>query len=338
MKSIDYLKIHSEMHIEQRLSLTEISTRVGINRNTISRNFIKRGLQVIRHTKTNYSEINLSAFEIWSPEMAYWLGFITADGSVSKDSNYIHVTLKESDIEHLKRLQKFLNLPTECLRYAPCQYKGETRMQAKLSFSHEKVKNQLLKVGIVPRKSFLDINYLNYIPKNYWMYFIIGFFDGDGSFVQSRISFNIIGSKSFMECIERYFVSEYNFSHVNVKLSNQNKLYSIRWHATDDVLKFARLHSTILGDLPLKRKLDYSKKVTTCEVYPRCTDCGKNITIYSVSNLCSKCSSKSRRIVERPTKEELSDLLSNSNYSAIGREYKISGNTVKKWAKQYQLI
>lgn len=45
-----------------------------------------------------------------------------------------------------------------------------------------------------------------------------------------------------------------------------------------------------------------------------------------------------RRKVEWPTKEELQKLLQESNYSAIGREYGVSDNAVRKWAKSYGLI
>lgn len=50
-------------------------------------------------------------------EKAYWLGFLYADGNISKDKNVIELSLKESDIEHLKQYRKFLNLenkPFDC--------------------------------------------------------------------------------------------------------------------------------------------------------------------------------------------------------------------------------
>ena len=44
-----------------------------------------------------------------------------------------------------------------------------------------------------------------------------------------------------------------------------------------------------------------------------------------------------QRKVERPSKEELSQLLQGSNFSAIGRTYGVSDNAVRKWCKYYRL-
>jgi very-short-patch-repair endonuclease len=42
-----------------------------------------------------------------------------------------------------------------------------------------------------------------------------------------------------------------------------------------------------------------------------------------------------QRKVERPSKEELSKLLQESNFSAIGRTYGVSDNTIRKWCRAY---
>jgi len=338
MTKIDYFNIHEKFHIEQRLSLTEIAKKLKINRNTISRNFRDRGLEIIRHTQIDYSKINIKAFDAWSPEMAYWLGFFAADGSVSNTSNYIHVTLKLSDKNHLKKLQSFLNLPDECLRDAPCKYNGETVIQSKLSFTHKIIKERLIELGIVPSKSFKDINFLNFVPKDYWLHFILGFFDGDGSYHTGNISFNFAGSKIFLECIGNYFSSYLGFNPTKQYQANPNELYEICWHSMRDVKLFAKLHSTSLSDLPLERKLSYSKKIIDGKIFPKCSSCNSDITIHSSSGLCSKCLRETKRKVDRPTSEKLKELLLVSNYSAIGRDYGVSGNAVKKWAKSYNII
>lgn len=69
--------------------------------------------------------------------------------------------------------------------------------------------------------------------------------------------------------------------------------------------------------------------------YTRCIDCGK--IIQKGSTRCDECSKKLQRKVERPSKEELSQLLSESNFAAIGRTYGVSDNAVRKWCKYYDL-
>lgn len=69
----------------------------------------------------------------------------------------------------------------------------------------------------------------------------------------------------------------------------------------------------------------------------RCQKCGKPISYNTVHCLCKDCYAKTTRLVERPTKEELYDLLKNSNFSAVGRKYNVSDNTIRKWCASYGL-
>jgi len=44
------------------------------------------------------------------------------------------------------------------------------------------------------------------------------------------------------------------------------------------------------------------------------------------------------RKVERPSKEELKEMIDTMSYCAIGRKYNVSDNAIRKWAKCYELI
>lgn len=45
-----------------------------------------------------------------------------------------------------------------------------------------------------------------------------------------------------------------------------------------------------------------------------------------------------RKVLNRPSPEELKKLLEETNYSAVGRIYGVSDNAVRKWAKSYNII
>jgi hypothetical protein len=55
---------------------------------------------------------------------------------------------------------------------------------------------------------------------------------------------------------------------------------------------------------------------------------------------CShECSSKHHaKVQNRPSKEELIELLNSHNYCAVGRLYKVSDNAVRKWARKYSIL
>lgn len=44
-----------------------------------------------------------------SEDKAYWLGFISADGSVSKDAYHIRISLSSIDIKHLEKFLICIN-------------------------------------------------------------------------------------------------------------------------------------------------------------------------------------------------------------------------------------
>ena len=68
-----------------------------------------------------------------------------------------------------------------------------------------------------------------------------------------------------------------------------------------------------------------------------CTSCGVKITKYSESGLCADCSHKTRRIIERPNREELKNLIRTMPFTQIGRMYNITDNSIRKWCKAENL-
>ena len=70
-----------------------------------------------------------------------------------------------------------------------------------------------------------------------------------------------------------------------------------------------------------------------------CIDCGCEILQSSVR--CSSCSAKQKgllsRKIERPSKEELKQLIRTQSFSALGRKYDVTDNAIRKWCESYNL-
>lgn len=64
-----------------------------------------------------------------------------------------------------------------------------------------------------------------------------------------------------------------------------------------------------------------------------CPNCG--CEIMKKSSFCVKCSGKNNRKVERPSKELLLEKIYNSSFLAVGREYGVSDNAIRKWCISY---
>jgi len=69
-----------------------------------------------------------------------------------------------------------------------------------------------------------------------------------------------------------------------------------------------------------------------------CVDCGVAIT--EVSTRCKKCSAiknNIRKVKERPSKESLKIMIDTMPMTHIGKKYGVSDNTIRKWARSYDL-
>jgi len=112
-------------------------------------------------------------FKKWSEEMAYILGFITADGSIIKSgySHYLQFCLQKRDIDILNKMRKIL-APKNKFSY----YKPENTLHFKVGSTT--IYKDLMKLGITANKTF-SVKPPK-IPKAYLRHYLRGFFDGDG--------------------------------------------------------------------------------------------------------------------------------------------------------------
>lgn len=117
--------------------------------------------------------------EISTPEQAYWLGFIAADGCVLEDTAgrpaCLRVDLAQCDENHLRILCAHLGSNRPVLYSDGC---------ACVSFGSRRLASALCNLGVTPRKSLIVEPWdgpADLMP-HYWR----GLFDGDGTIFISR--------------------------------------------------------------------------------------------------------------------------------------------------------
>ena len=74
---------------------------------------------------------------------------------------------------------------------------------------------------------------------------------------------------------------------------------------------------------PLREVKSFKKQ------YHYCVDCGKEIGREALR--CIICANKAQRTCERPSRNILKDMIRSMSFEAIGRQYNVSGNAIKKW-------
>lgn len=77
------------------------------------------------------------------------------------------------------------------------------------------------------------------------------------------------------------------------------------------------------------------KTKTNYESKNKCKECGKPIT--NKATLCEECYRKNRRVVERPSRNELKKLIRLLPFIQIGNQYGVSDNAIRKWCDSYNL-
>lgn len=190
-------------------SLTKLGSKYNIKRQTLSERFKKWGYEIVN--QQNRCRLNEKAFDnMKSEEQFYWLGFMYADGNISKEGNRIEMRLSIKDVEHLEKFRKFLNLSTE-IRTGTCNGNGFCH----LSVRNKHMWNTLNSLGCTPKKTLT----LQFPPMSLFkskeniLHFIRGYVDGDGcltTYLNSkktsvRTELSLVGTESFLKSVNALF-------------------------------------------------------------------------------------------------------------------------------------
>ena len=87
------------------------------------------------------------------------------------------------------------------------------------------------------------------------------------------------------------------------------------------------------------KKQENLKKKEKIKIIKLCPICNNNFITYNKKmKYCSyDCSSFAKRKVKRPDREELIYLIKIYPMTAIGRQFNVSDNAIRKWAKSYNI-
>lgn len=169
-------------------------------------------------------------------EKAYWLGFLYADGNINQKTNEIRLNLQEQDEDALIKFRNAIKAKNNLI---DSQKKVKDKIYYMKSFSikDQKLKNDLINLGCIPKKS-LVATFPN-IESKYYLSFIRGYFDGDGSIHYTttktnhrnyRISF--LGTKEMIDKIKQileveHLATQKNNSYYILQINGNKQLKNI---------------------------------------------------------------------------------------------------------------
>lgn len=191
--------------------------------------------QDLHPRNSNYFEV------IDSQDKAYWLGIMYSDGCVSQRKNGgYRVGLGMTDLEHVEKLKNILGAHNNKITVTYPQGFENALPFYQVNFYDDKMAEDLIKHGCVPRKS-TQLTCLPNIPNEFMYDFLRGFFDGDGSLWYSNttnkyhMSFTG-GSPMFLSDVKKFL----NLCRINIS-KNDKGVYRFNISSSNDV------HNTLIN-------------------------------------------------------------------------------------------
>ena len=220
------------------LTLNGISTKTIKNKYNCSSSTILRLLEKNNITRPSRTyNVNEKYFDnIDTEDKAYFLGFLYADGNVSKVKNAISLEIQERDKPILELFAKF----SENTKPFYFRKRNNENWSALYTFhiSSKYMKNTLFNYGLTPNKS-LVLKFPKYINDDLIQHFIRGYFDGDGciSYGNSNKSlrFSVTGTLNFISTIQKILMEKCNLN--ENKIHTQGTIFTLEYSGNIQVIR-----------------------------------------------------------------------------------------------------
>lgn len=279
--SIKEATLFNKLHREDNMSLRQIAELFNTDHRVIKNHLVKHGYS---YAKRKYS-LNEDYFnKLDDPQKLYFLGWIYSDGCVfnhqSKKHKGLSFKLHKKDSYILEYFKKLLQAEH------PIKHEKQTngycigKEYAQITIGSTKIYNDLLKYGLMPRKTF-SLKYPHHILTDHRP-FILGIFDGDGGIyfnpIRKMASFTIAGTEDMLTGIRDVFQKEIGLE--PTKISKHRNIYQLSYGGVKPVVRIAEWLYSWNPPMYLKRKKETFDMLLNVPKY------GKNMLVFK----CPECS------------------------------------------------
>jgi DNA-binding transcriptional regulator WhiA len=256
-------------YIDNNLTAAECAVKYNMGKTTFKRYLNKFDVEKnFISPRYNYNKDYFE--EIDSEEKAYWLGFIAADGSITKNGTILEISLKSSDVGHLKKFVQCINGSEDMIKYRTVSSgDGKTHEAVRILLCNYKICNDLSKYEIVPRKG-ATLGFPNFLNKDLLISYIRGYFDGDGSICTAgkapsgaqRYNVSIIATEQFLIDLMSYLLP------LNITIVSLEKKYLMAIWKKGGMRQIRIFLNYIYGNanIYLERKYEYYLKICRPEL------------------------------------------------------------------------
>lgn len=216
-------------------SSSELAKKYNVTRGMITKLWYDNNLR--NKDKNIYKINNKDYFHIIdSPEKAYFLGFIAADGCLYNKKekhpnaqNILKITLQKDDEEILIRFKEALGT-NKPLTYNNKERNGEKFCYVSLEIVSDEIYNDIIAHDLLPNKTYIN-SWAILDDEKYRPDYIRGYFDGDGSISKMNFSVNElykvrIGIAGFVRELEKFkeYLKAQNINSIIIKENRDTKI------------------------------------------------------------------------------------------------------------------
>lgn len=234
-----------------------IADEVSCDPKTVARYVKKNGIEtsVIKRTnrmKNGKHTVNVNFFDdVATEEQAYWLGFLFADGSLSK--NRITIRLKSGDKLHLELFKQHLNFSGSIVdTVKDTNYKKASEISSIEVNSTDLVRALTVYLPVGKKSDKIQMPKLK---TKLYKHFIRGYFDGDGFVLKklskvgfcSNITFlesmkDIFSENGLAECKDGYIGNKSGLKYGELVFGKKVSTKIMEWMYTDASIYLKRKH------------------------------------------------------------------------------------------------
>lgn len=238
-----------KMYLVENISSSQIAKILGVKRHQINYILTKNNIQKTQSEVNRKYYLNEHYFDqIDTPNKAYILGFLYADGYNNPFNNTIVLSLSAKDEDILEKIRNeigcdkplfHLHDEHKCDDYKP-------RDMRILTLASKYMSNTIKKWGVVPNKTF-SLHFPEFLAKELIPHFIRGYFDGDGCVCVypdkthkknlCRIEISILTNLEFCYELQKK-LAEANIAVRVHKATGKEKNMLVRTGDQEEVLKF----------------------------------------------------------------------------------------------------
>lgn len=225
------LQLSDIIQLYKTKSIAHIAKQYGKDPSTIKRILVENNISIKNLSDTHKLPIDANFFNsIDTEEKAYWLGFIYADGYITKCNGHsvFGIKLKIEDKDHIVKFKNAIHSEHKIIEGVIESPYGVSRA-CSITIANEEFVHCLLDKGVFYNKSkILKPPPQEKLPNNLVSHFIRGYFDGDGSIYLGKAKKDNWKSSGNVSFIGTYELLSWILNNLKEQCSTKANIYKYK--------------------------------------------------------------------------------------------------------------